>query len=175
MLCICGCGAPAPISQETDRSKGWIKGQPKKLIPGHRKPASFAGHRIEDRGFLTPCWIWTGTLRSGYGVALIGGKRTRMHRWYFERARGKIPAGLEPDHLCHQKDCVNPDHMEAVSHAQNVRRSKKHTILTMEKADVIRALRKQGALQREIAELFGVSQQTVSYIVNGKQWSQSDA
>lgn len=172
-LCKCGCGLPAPISTETDRSKGWVIGQPKKLIPGHFPNKANRGYRSEDRGYKTPCWIWLGQTHRGYGVILSRTKRIRVYREMYEEKYGPIPRGLEPDHLCSQKDCVNPDHIEPVTHTENVRRSLKHTVLSMEKAREIRRLASSGATQSSIAVLFGVSETSIWYIVNNRQWKES--
>ncbi|WP_433730849.1 HNH endonuclease signature motif containing protein [Actinoplanes sp. CA-051413] len=73
-----------------------------------------------------PCWEWTGrTKPSGYGVFRInpmGGDRL-AHRTSYEMLVGPIPDGLELDHLCRVRRCVNPDHLEPVTHQENVRRS----------------------------------------------------
>ena len=50
-------------------------------------------------------------------------KRVRAHRWAFENAYGPVPVGLEIDHLCRNQACVRPDHLEAVTHLENMRRS----------------------------------------------------
>ena len=75
---------------------------------------------------LGACWLWTGALSDrGYGAFRIGGrsgKTVRAHRWAFEDANGPIPEGLEPDHLCRVRACVRPDHQEAVTHRENLRR-----------------------------------------------------
>ncbi len=76
----------------------------------------------------TPCWIWTaGKNRSGYG--LFGRPKSERgsrlaHRYSFEAENGPVPAGLECDHRCSVRACVRPDHVEAVTHAENVRRGK---------------------------------------------------
>lgn len=75
------------------------------------------------------CWRWTGyTQRNGYGSFGTGsrsdGTRRKVfaHRWAYEHFRGPIPEGTTLDHLCMRRNCVNPDHLEAVPHAVNLRR-----------------------------------------------------
>lgn len=72
------------------------------------------------------CWLWTGsTLADGYGQIRHEGD-TRAHRVAHVLFIGPIPEGLVVDHLCGVKLCVRPDHLEAVTQAENVRRSKAH-------------------------------------------------
>lgn len=62
------------------------------------------------------CWIYSGTIvDSGYGHFTIGKKSIRAHRFSYELHKGPIPKGLVLDHLCRNKLCVNPDHLEAVT------------------------------------------------------------
>lgn len=69
------------------------------------------------------CWLWERhTTRHGYGVISIDGKQVYAHRVMYERRHGKIPSGLEIDHKCRTPACCNPDHLEAVTHLENVRR-----------------------------------------------------
>lgn len=66
------------------------------------------------------CWEWTGHIRdSGYGEFFIKGKRIRAHRYSYELFRNKIPFGKVIDHLCRNRKCVNPDHLEVVTMYQN--------------------------------------------------------
>ena len=70
------------------------------------------------------CWEWTGCLNHyGYGQAVPAvGPREPAHRWAWRQLVGEIPAGLVLDHLCRNRTCVNPDHLEPVSIGENTRR-----------------------------------------------------
>ncbi len=74
------------------------------------------------------CWLWTGEInRAGYGTAnptrLLGRRGTRLaHRLVWEKLVGPIPEGMTLDHLCRVRNCVNPDHLEPVTAAENIRR-----------------------------------------------------
>lgn len=69
------------------------------------------------------CWHWTGSLdRDGYGRMRVDGRRQYVHRIAYEALRGRIPDGLEIDHLCRVRACANPDHLEPVPHRVNVLR-----------------------------------------------------
>jgi hypothetical protein len=81
--------------------------------------------RSEDRGYSSPCWIWTGPLHeAGYGRTSVPGvgQRVRIHRLAYETFVGPIPEGLVIDHLCRVRACCNPAHLEAVTSAENIRR-----------------------------------------------------
>jgi hypothetical protein len=72
------------------------------------------------------CWQWQGTgTRTGYGQIRVGGKGTPMayvHRIAYELMVGPVPEGMEVDHLCFNRGCLNPEHLEPVTRAENHRR-----------------------------------------------------
>jgi hypothetical protein len=80
--------------------------------------------RVESRLVYTEsgCWEWTGAIVNGYGQAKIGHRLRGVHRFSYEHHVGPVPAGLEIDHLCKNKRCCNPAHLEAVTHRENVLR-----------------------------------------------------
>lgn len=80
-----------------------------------------------DTSHRSGCWVWIGKRdRDGYGnfSFSVGGRRMwwLAHRMAYEIARGPIPAGLTIDHLCFNKPCVNPWHLEPVTNEENIRR-----------------------------------------------------
>ena|SRR3990167_5965196 len=64
---------------------------------------------------LGPCWIWLGGKSNGYGIFWLNGHSTLAHRFLID-----VPEGLEPDHLCRNRACVRPSHLESVTHSLNV-------------------------------------------------------
>lgn len=69
------------------------------------------------------CWLWTGrTNGGGYGTIRLRGLRIAVHRWSYERYIGPVPEGMEIDHLCRTRNCLNPKHLEAVTHRTNLLR-----------------------------------------------------
>ena len=65
------------------------------------------------------CWEWTACkMQSGYGKY----QKTVAHRWAYEFFIRQIPSGLQMDHLCRNRACANPNHVEPVTHKENARR-----------------------------------------------------
>ena len=70
-----------------------------------------------------PCWIWTGPKRGkGYGYVSWENRKVSTHRLIWELLVGPIPEGMHLDHLCREKLCANPDHLELVTNAENLSR-----------------------------------------------------
>lgn len=66
------------------------------------------------------CWVWEGSTDSGgYGTININGKTRGAHRVSYEAFVGEVPKGLELDHLCRNHACVNPKHLDPVTHKEN--------------------------------------------------------
>jgi len=84
--------------------------------------------KIEDRFWAkvnktATCWGWTACLNSnGYGMFKVAGRTVCAHRFAYELLVGPIPEGLVTDHLCRNRSCVNPGHLEPVTNAVNILR-----------------------------------------------------
>jgi hypothetical protein len=69
------------------------------------------------------CWLWEAACTAaGYAVYREAGQTKYVHRMLYELAKGSVPTGLELDHLCRVRCCVNPEHLEAVTHKENNKR-----------------------------------------------------
>lgn len=80
------------------------------------------------------CWLWTGALNwGGYGAVVRGTRpnqrRWMAHRFVYEIFVGPIPEGLDIDHLCRVRHCVNPDHLEPVTRRENLLRGQTVTAM----------------------------------------------
>ena len=69
------------------------------------------------------CWVWTaGIAGGGYGYFWHEGRMQRAHRLLFKNVVGEVPSGIDLDHLCRNRRCVRPDHLERVTRSENLRR-----------------------------------------------------
>lgn len=76
--------------------------------------------RIDTAG---PCWEWAGCHVDGYGKVSTGGRTWRIHRLVWTLLVGPVPDNLVLDHLCRNRGCCNPDHLEPVEQRQNLLRA----------------------------------------------------
>ncbi len=122
------------------------------------------------------CWFWQGAKNNGYGKY----RAMRAHRFAYEVAKGPIPSDLMVRHLCGNKMCVNPAHLEVGTMADNSRdgialgeilRGSANGKAKLSEADVLYIRRNPEKLTgRNLATKFSVSPATVSLIRSGRRW-----
>lgn len=166
--CHCGCGKIAPVARQTIRAKNLKKGDPYKYVANHSKKKYPQTITISDGG----CWIWNGAKSpEGYGrlpSPIFGTDYT--HRYQYILRYGEIPNGKMLDHRCRVRICCNPEHLEPVTNAENLRRGVNAKI-TMSDADMIRSLRKSGVGIRILALSFDISITQTYMIARNKKWN----
>ena len=121
----------------------------------------------------TGCWNYAMHIKStGYGDywSIKDKKDIGAHVYFYKKYKGNLSKGLVLDHLCRNTKCVNPDHLEAVSFSENIRRGKVAK-LNISSVDKIKSFYKEGYSQLTLASMFGVSQSEISRIVNNLRWS----
>lgn len=119
-LCECGCGQTTPIATRNDSWRNIRKGDHRRFVSKHGfgRPAEKRFWEKVKKGDV--CWTWTGMkISKGYGYFWVDGVMQAAHRYSYELLAGPIPKGLELDHLCRNPACVNPDHLEPVTHREN--------------------------------------------------------
>lgn len=155
-LCACGCsGQPSEGRKYVNRH--------------HRRlPIGMDEYRFWERTSILPngCMAWQGAKRKGYGRYNNHGHNMTAHIYAYEQSIGPIPEGLDLDHLCRNRSCVNPAHLEPVTRAVNLRRGL-GTKLTPANVEEIR---RSPASARELADKFGVDRQSIWGIRNGSKW-----
>lgn len=130
-----------------------------------------ADYRVNEDG----CWIWQrGIDPQGYGRLHVanGHFDQRAHREYYRRGNGPIPAGWHVHHKCHVRACVNPSHLEAISHSAHLARHKQAEIspLDWESVNAIRAAAHAGKWEQELADEYGISRQSIGQIILNHSW-----
>lgn len=129
VMCACGCGQPAPLAQRTNSRKGHVRGEPLAFVSGHNARTIDPLRRIILPTDPTRCWEWDGCHdRKGYGRCQWRRTHTGAHRVVYALLVESIANGMELDHLCRNTGCVNPDHLEPVTKAENRRRQNQPAI-----------------------------------------------
>lgn len=156
-------------------------------IPVHEQIKNF-WDRVSIKG-KNECWMWRGAVcgsKRNYGAARWNGRLTKAHRIAYEITNGPIPKGLLGCHKCDNTLCVNPDHIFIGTQKDNLEdmrrkgrqpppfalRGEDHprSTLTERKVIMIKALKRQGKLQREIALATGVSMSALASVLQGRTW-----
>lgn len=165
-LCHCGCGGLAPITPYNNISRGWVRGQPLRYINGHARNKSPVDYIVDENG----CWVWQKSLARGYGKLRVDGKTVSAHRYFYEKFIGPIPVGMTIDHVCKNKKCCNPKHLEVVTQAENNRR-RSSTKLNIVTATWIRHIHDvTGFTHQKIADIVVVERRQVSRILHNDIW-----
>ncbi len=134
-----------------------------------KRPSKSAVLYVVEDG--TGCWIWQrATNRFGYGRMWNGGRLVGAHRHFYEQANGPIPPDKCLDHLCRRPACVNPAHLEVVTHEINIQRGLSAKLTSAQVAE-IRELSGTGESNTSIARRFAVNANQVWKIVSGRSWS----
>lgn len=161
-VCQCGCGQQTPLAPYTRFDREWVRGKPVKRIPGHGRRKHSLEYIVDPE---TQCWNWAGGINSsGYGVYERDRKRTVAHRFIYERNKGPIPEGKYLDHICKNRRCVNPDHLQPVTNSEHAaietaRGVNRKTSLELQEA----ALRLKGTMSaRAAADMVGIHRGTVN-------------
>lgn len=168
-FCWCGCGQLTNLYKKHSPQRGHVKGMPAKYILGHNRRKSPVMYLVDPE---TQCWIWQrGGTADGYGTMHYNGVVIMATRYFYEKATGPIPDGYELDHLCRNPPCVNPDHLEAVTIAENIRRG---LLAKLTKAEVEEIRRLAGRLMiKEIADMYSMAPTTISELLKGYHWGNS--
>jgi hypothetical protein len=94
------------------------------------QPEQFKEKLLSKLALSNGCWVFTDSLdKDGYGRMRCGDKKVRTHRLSYEIFIGSIPEGMVIDHLCRNRSCANPDHLEAVTTKENILRGETGHIL----------------------------------------------
>ena len=135
-----------------------------------------------DKNSPGGCWLWMGATnrsRNGYGMFRVSRVAHYAHRAAYASVHGELPEGVVVMHRCDTPLCCNPAHLCVGTQADNLKdmadkgRNLRNGVsmnakLFKDQAATARLMLEQGARQKDVAELFGVTQGTISRLANGK-------
>jgi hypothetical protein len=141
-------------------------------------------NRLLLRGGEDECWPWPGTImKVGYGQLCWRYERHYAHRLSYEVHHGPIPPGLEVLHGCDNKQCVNPAHLHAGTHADNMREAGERGLMSTEPRllgvghplaklteEAVRHIRSSSERGVDLARRYGVYPSLISRVRQGKCW-----
>ena len=141
-----------------------------RFIRGHATRKDVPDYIVDGNG----CWIWQRGVNPVSRYGMLG--RRWAHRVIYEREVGPIPRGMELDHLCRVKACVNPDHLEVVTKSENAKRglTGRHPKLgarRLTEAEV-REIRLSSKSNRVLAQQYGVSHETIRCVKNATHYAE---
>lgn len=134
-----------------------------RFVPGHQNRKYLPGYEVNAD---TGCWEWTGAISNeGYPRT---GSQNMMHRAFWSEANGEIPPRMQIHHKCFNRKCVNPDHLELTTPAQNTQASA--TVLDWEKVRGIRRRLGSGETAVAIGKDMGIKVGTIRGVGRYERW-----
>lgn len=150
-----------------------------KVIVGNPQKRLMTNVSITESG----CWEWNKYKKNGYGVTVLKGKQEQAHRASWKVFVGDIENGMQINHKCHNRACINPDHLYKGTQVENMRdmegsgranraRGERAglSVLSVENVISIKKLIKQGSSNLQLSDQFNVAPTTISAIRNNKTW-----
>lgn len=165
-LCACGCGGLTSPAKFPCKQREYIKNH-------HLRKKDSDRYSVDAE---TGCWIWKRSLTpQGYGLVSTRNEDGTLsyfgaHKWLYEKYNGKVPEGMQLDHLCRNRRCCNPDHLEVVTPAVNQQRGCRAK-LNADKVREIRALHAEGSCSlSHLGRVYNVPVQSIWKIVRHLAW-----